>query len=175
MSVAKQTAVVLALVFAVGAGRADEATAWGKPVGGIQAGLRSDKTGPLQPEGKREYQIVLRNTTDKPITIVHEPLIFTGAADGGVVTLEGKAAYGGFTPVGTTFKAVIPARGESVLTHSMLSNTTRPIGFYGIALPPGKYQVGCDAVRFWVRTGDADLRLTARTGYLDVELIAKKR
>lgn len=51
--------------------------AWGKPVDGLQAGIRVKSDGPRTPTAAAELEVVIRNIGDEVVEFTHLSLTFT--------------------------------------------------------------------------------------------------
>lgn len=146
-------------------------TAWGKPVKGLQAGLRCPKgrqrIGPKKDDWV-DLEIVIRNVGDEPIRFKYLPAVcYVGQNKHG--TVEVGAIYSGN---GRFFTATIQPGDEMLLGAVSIRYAPAPAGSGGgTHLRPGKYQVGLDDV-----TMDWDGKSPKLgTGYLDVELREQKK
>src|SRR6201999_2253121 len=70
-------------------------TAWGKPVKGLQAGIRVNPNGRA---GAMDLDVVVRNVGKEAIEFDHLQLAFGGENSEGTVTAKGVEVYGSFTP-----------------------------------------------------------------------------
>src|SRR5262249_28832542 len=86
-----------------------EVPTWGKPVKGLQAGIRVNPNGHT---GALDLEVVVRNVGKEVIEFDHLQLAFGGENSEGTVTAKGVEVYGSFTPKGSRFKAKL-APGES--------------------------------------------------------------
>jgi hypothetical protein len=150
-------------------------TAWGKPVKGLQAGLRCPKgkqrIGPKQEQVTLE--LVIRNVSDEAIAFKYLPGVrYWGENKRG--TVEVTWLYSGN---GRPFTAHIRPGGEMLLGTLDLGRVrpkAPPTTAYSPRpeLRPGKYQVGSDNVALPVEDKAKDRKLG--TGYLDIELQKSK-
>jgi hypothetical protein len=147
-------------------------TAWGKPVHGLQAGVRCPKDRQtIAPGEKAELEIVIRNVSDKPIEFPHlEPSYFGQVKSS---TVEVGYFYDGNREPHTFH---IGPREEMVLGALTLGHIRpkNPRFHYevDVELALGKYQVGADAVLVPLKENEAYQHLG--TGYLDLELVEKR-
>jgi predicted NUDIX family NTP pyrophosphohydrolase len=155
----------------------EDNAAWGKPVGGLQAGIRP-AAGERGVSGSVvEYELVVRNIQEHGIVLLSYPegLWYAGKADEGVVELGAGTIAGSSPPVCAHLepgKEVVLGRAFIGLTGSKLR------AGYRIALPPGKYRVGTESVmppaKLVPPTGaiqpGARYCPKLRTGYLDLVL-----
>ncbi len=152
-------------------------TAWGKPVGGLQAGIRSDAAAHRLAAGDVvRIPVVVRNVGEAPIEVAYLPVMFVGKNDRGTVEVGWLHCYGGYLRKDDRFQQRLLPDEELVLGHLLLGRA-KPGSGGGVGplslteLPPGKYRFGSEQVELRAGPGrDAkDLKLT--TGYLDVELL----
>jgi hypothetical protein len=146
-------------------------TAWGKPVNGLQAGLRCPKgkqrIGPKQDDWV-DLEIVIRNVSEDPIRFRYLPGVqHIGNNTHG--TVEVNAMYSGN---GRFYTTNIQPGDEMLLGMVCIRYAPRPAASGGgTYLRPGKYQVGADDV-----TMDRDAKTRKLgTGYLDIELRKQKK
>ncbi len=169
------------------------ATAWGKPVEGMQAGIRVK---PGKPPGDTvvELQVVVRNVGKKKLEFRHTfAMYFWGECDGGVVSVQEAYIYGGFFPPGLfVYPTLAPEDemdlGSMIIERSVADEKPNPPGL-GVGLntlkrtrlKPGKYQVGIDHLKVLL-TGGNPLEiprmegkpLELGTGYLDITIPAEQ-
>jgi hypothetical protein len=145
-------------------------TAWGKPAGGLQAGVRVNPAVEW-PGAAVVVEVVVRNVDAKPRVFNHLQLAFGGSAAGGTVTGRGEEMTGRNVARGARLVVYVsPGDAYVVATAPVF----RPGGGKGWAYPrltlePGENRVGME--RVLVRPGEekgADVELA--TGYLDVTL-----
>jgi hypothetical protein len=136
-----------------------DATAWGKPTKGLQAGLRCPKGQQMVRPGEgSELEVVVRNVGDEPIAFAYlPPSRYLGTAEKGTVTVSPIHVGQGLT----TTVLIHPGK-ELVLGRFAL----------GHIRPAGKYQVGAENVT--LPTGRGKDEWVLPTGYLDIELIGNK-
>ena len=153
---------------AAGDPKAPIPTAWGKPVKGLQAGIRVD------PNGRTGVlDVVVRTVGKEVIEFDHLQLGFGGENSEGTMTAKGVEVYGSFTPKGSRFKAKL-APGEShTIAHVPLC---RP-GEGSVILPTpkvrlGENRVGAEGVVVRL-AGEKEVELA--TGYLDVQITPPKK
>lgn len=151
-------------------------TAWGRPVGKLQLGLRRVAPGKgigANPPPVAELAVVLRNlgTTDVQIHRPPVPWHVSGGERNGVVTNRAVQSLGGFggTPLPTTLKA-----GDEQVVGAWPVYRPLPSGERELVVPytrlrPGTYQFGVE--HFEIGVGGqltADAKVELGTGYLDV-------
>jgi hypothetical protein len=148
------------------------ATAWGKPVHGLQAGVRCPKDRQTIATGeKAEIEIVIRNVSDKPIEVPHVEASYFGEVKSSTVAV-GHGYDGNREPhtfhIGPHEEMVL---GSLTLGHIRPKN---PKFHYDVdvELALGKYQVGADSVLVPLKENEAYQHLG--TGYLDLELVDKR-
>jgi hypothetical protein len=145
-------------------------TAWGKPVEGVQAGIR---VGPDGNTGARalDLEVVVRNVGRGAVELDHLQLAFGGNHADGTVTLRGVEVYGSYLPKGYRIKATLAA-GE---THRVASVPVywpgEGFGFPAPRLRPGENRVGAEEVVVRL-AGGKEVELA--TGYLDVRITPPK-
>lgn len=145
-------------------------TAWGKPVKGLQAGIRVHPNGHT---GAVEVDVVVRNVGNGVIEFDHLQLGFGGENSEGTVTATGVEVYGSFTPKGTRFRAKLAPGGSHRIARVPLS---RPGESAGIVIPSpkihfGENRVGAEGVVVRL-AGGKEVELA--TGYLDVKIAPPK-
>lgn len=151
-------------------------SAWGKPVGGLQAGIRCEDV-PEPVEGGRgiPFEIVVRNVSDRRLPLTRmEGMWYSGDNRDGVVEL-GPGSIGG-KPVAVTDN-LEPGQ-EIVLGRAVLGLEGSKSSDKAMReLPAGKYQVGSEDVLISLTKFPPANQLPAnyrhvqlRTGYLDLEL-----
>ncbi len=156
--------------------KAPPPTAWGRPVGKLQLGLRTVVPGKgigANPPAVAELAVVLRNlgTTDVQI---HRPLSrwhVWGEALHGLVTNQAVQHLGGYG--GIPVQATLKAGGEQVVgswpVHRPLPSGEREFIVPYTRLRPGTYQFGVE--HFEIGIGGqltAEAKVELGTGYLDV-------
>jgi hypothetical protein len=145
-------------------------TAWGKPVKGLQAGIRIDPDGR---HGARELDVVVRNVGKEAVEFDHPQLGFGGENSEGTVTAKGVEVGGGFFPIGTRYKAKL-APGETYRISSV--TLYRPGEDFGIIPTPkvrlGENRIGMEGVMVRL-AGGKEVELA--TGYLDVQITPAKK
>jgi hypothetical protein len=149
-------------------------TAWGKPVNGLQAGIRIRSSDP-GPDAILELSIVIRNVGKKEAVLYQSlALYFWGASDEGVVAARPAFAYGGFAQPNGYFLCPLEPGKESALFGGLTIG--RPSAERELVrrtrLAPGTYRVGVD--RFELRVGERNT-IELGTGFLDVEVPPEKR
>ena len=149
-------------------------TAWGKPVKGLQAGLRCPKDQQIIGPDKEEVtlEIIVRNVSDEPIAFKYlNGVRYTGKIKH--TTVEVGGIYSGN---GHAFTANIHPGREMLLGRVSLGHAqpkaSPAASSLCTELRPGKYQVGSDRVGMPLRDEKKDLRLG--TGYLDIEVRDRK-
>jgi len=146
-------------------------TAWGKPVNGLQAGLRCPKgrqsIGPKKDDWV-DLEIVIRNVSDEPNRFKYLPdVCYIGENKHGTVEVGG--IYSGNGRFST---ANIQPGDEMRLGAVCIRYAPAPVGSGGgTHLRPGKYQVGSDGVTMGPDAKSPKLG----TGYLDIELREQKK
>jgi hypothetical protein len=172
--VACSAVVALVLVPATVAAPAPMAPAskgWGKPVNGLQAGLR------VKPDGASGtavamFDVVIRNVSHKEIELSHLNFTFCGKNADGVVSARGVEVWGGLTVKGMRLNVKVAPGAEYVLGSMPIF---RPGEGLWLAPPtqlrPGKYRVGVDRVE--VRIGGRDVTLA--TGYLNLKVPSPRK
>ena len=153
-------------------------TAWGKPSGGLQAGIRCPKDKQVLGPGQEvELEVVVRNVSDKPIEFIYlPPTRFWGTAEKSTVVVTCMhMAHGSPRSDGLGFanKATIHP-GKELLLGGFSLGHIRPKGRGAASAPrpelaPGKYQVGSENVLVPLKGDESDWKLP--TGYLDIELL----
>jgi hypothetical protein len=149
-------------------------TAWGKPVDGLQAGIRirpSDRG----PDAARELAIVVRNVGRKESVLYQSlGLYFWGESDDGVVAARPASAYGGYAQPGGYLVGPLAPGKECTLIGGL--SIGRPSAGRELVrrtrLDPGTYRVGID--RFELRVGERKT-IELGTGYLDVVVPPEKK
>ncbi len=153
-------------------------TAWGKPLDGLQAGIRCPKDKQqLKPAEVRDLEIVVRNVTNKPIEFKYMPEgHFLAHQDGTVLSVSAAYLHTGGEP--RPYTAHIYPNDEMLLGQVIVGQLQPPPPPGVVAsrpswaeFPPGKYQVGADQLLSYFPDGKTDRKLG--TGYLDLELLAK--
>jgi hypothetical protein len=142
-------------------------TAWGKPVNGLQAGIRVN---PNRHIGVLDLEVVVRNVGKEVIEFDHLSLVLAGENSEGTVTAKCVEFYGSYCPKGTRFSAKL-APGES---HRL---TEAPIfrdgdGSWGMKVRLGENRIGAEGVL--VRLARAK-EVELATGYLDVQITPPKK
>jgi hypothetical protein len=153
-------------------------TAWGKPAGGLQAGVRCPKgKQAIKPGEECPMEIVIRNVTHEPIEFQYMPDgHFWARPKDSVAEISAMYSHTGSEPRPYTVH-IYPD--HEMLLGSLFVGHIRPKDPPGVVvswssrpeLAPGKYQVGTDNVLCPIKGDATDLRLG--TGYLDLELIEK--
>jgi hypothetical protein len=142
--------------------------AWGKPVDGLQAGIRPAAAPQRVASGKvLEFEVVVRNIQERgSITLsIPEGTWYSGTAVKGVVALSPGSSAGG--PVAAD-RPLNPGA-EVVIGRVFLGLPgARPNAGYLIEVRAGKYRVGSEGVL----PSPGGRAPELRTGYLDVELRA---
>jgi hypothetical protein len=147
-------------------------TAWGKPVNGLQAGVRCPKERQsIAPGEEANLEIVIRNVSDQPIAFSYLPPQYGAENDKGTVELKWLYQGKGFPDTVHIHPRKEMLLGELALGHirPKLPNTAYAAR---LELPPGMYQVGSANVVVTVKGDQTDWKLG--TGYLDVELLKKR-
>jgi hypothetical protein len=152
-------------------------TSWGKPVNGLQAGIRV-KPGDPSAGAVLDLQVVIRNIGPKKVAFAHEvaPASFWGANEKGVVSIRAAYAYGGFALPGVRYhRKLLPGEeysfGTTAVFRGLEVRSTVPTGGW-VQLPPGDYRVGAEGVELWTSDG---WKFELGTGYLDIEIPAEKK
>ena len=161
--------VVLGLLAAAGTAAGEDkppaaapkvaATAWGKPVSGLQAGIRVRSSGPGP--AVLELVVVIRNVGQQE-ALLYEPLglYFWGESDGGTVAGRPAFNYGGFAQPGAYFAGPVGPGKEHALLGGL--RVVRPSDqrelTRGTKLAPGTYRVGIDRFEVRVGAGEEDHR-----------------
>jgi hypothetical protein len=174
---------LLVLVAALAAGADDHpvpdpaggVTAWGKPMKGLQAGLRCPKTKQIvTPKDEQvDLEVVVRNVSDKAVTFKYLPGVhYWGTSKESTVEVTGR-----YLGNGRAFTAHIQPGKEMLLGRVTLGHVrpkAPPSTSYSPRpeLAPGKYQVGSDNVAMSVEGAERAWRLG--TGYLDIEIRGSK-
>ena len=142
-------------------------TAWGKPVNGLQAGIRVNPKERI-PSAVVVLEVVVRNVSKEVIEFDHLQLGFGGEHSEGTVTAKGVEVYGSFTPKGTRFKAKL-APGEShTIARVPLVRPGETAGIIPTAkVRLGENRVGAEGVVVRL-AGEKEVELA--TGYLDVQI-----
>lgn len=151
-------------------------TAWGRPVGKLQLGLRPVAPGKgigANPPPVAELAVVLRNLGKTDVQI-HRPLMpwhVWGEARGGVVTSRAVQNLGGFG--GTPTQATLKAGGEQVVgawpVYRPLPFGERELVVPYTRLRLGTYQFGVELFELGVGGQlTEDVKVELGTGYLDV-------
>ena len=147
-------------------------TVWGKPVRGLQAGIRANPDEHVS-TAVMVLEVVVRNVSKEVIEFNCLPLAFGGENSEGTMTAKGVEVSGGMAPRGTRFKVKV-APGEWYALARL--PIFRPGEGSGWLLPKpkvrlGENQVGAEGVV--VRLADGkDVELA--TGYLDVQITSVK-
>jgi hypothetical protein len=147
-------------------------TAWGKPVKGLQAGIRANPKENI-PQAVVALELVVRNVSKEVIEFDHLQLGIKGEHSEGTVTATCVEVYGSFTPKGTRFRAKL-APGES---HQLaLARISGPEDG-GLIVPTpklrlGENRIGVEGVVVRL-AGAKDVELA--TGYLDVQITPPKK
>jgi hypothetical protein len=178
-------AVVLVLLASVAAAEehpaadpAGKITAWGKPSGGLQAGIRCEKDKQvLGPGDEVELQVVVRNVSDKPIKFTYlPPTQYWGTAEKSTVVVTSMhMAHGSPRSDGLGFaNSPVIHPGKELLLGAFSLGHVRPKDPKTAAAPrpelaPGKYQVGSENVLVPLTGDKSDWKLP--TGYLDIQLL----
>ena len=148
--------------------------AWGKPVDGLQAGIRPAAAPQRVAFGKvLEFEVVVRNIQDRgTITLsVPEGTWYSGTAAKGVVALSPGGVAGGTAAAGRSLNP-----GDEVVIGRVFLGVpgARPNAGCLVEVPAGKYRLGSEGVlpppALVPPLGGRAPEL--RTGYLDVELRA---
>jgi hypothetical protein len=147
-------------------------TAWGKPVKGLQAGIRVNPKEGI-PQALVVVEVVVRNVSKEVIEFDHLQLGLKGEHSEGTVTATCVEVYGSFTPKGTRFGAKL-APGES---HRLALAPISRDGEGGVILPTlkvrlGENRIGVEGVVVRL-VGANDVELV--TGYLDVQITPPKK
>jgi hypothetical protein len=170
-----------ALASAVDYPRPDPAggvTAWGKPLDGLQGGIRCPAgKQQLKPGEVRDLEIIVRNVTDKPIEFKYMPDgHFMAHQQDTVASVSAIYLHTGGEP--RPYTAHIQPHEEMLLGQVIIGQIQPPLppGVVGskpsfAQFPPGKYQVGDDQVLSYFPDDKTDRKLG--TGYLDLELLAE--
>jgi hypothetical protein len=150
-------------------------TAWGKPIDGLQAGLRVKPTDPF-PGSIVDLQVVVRNVGQKRANFRYEPaLYFRGEDDSGVIVARSAFAYGGFAARGLYLEPEL-APGDEYAVGRMTIFRPSPEASSDLMkrtrLHPGTYRVGMDRVELQL-SGRKTVELG--TGYLDVTIPPEKK
>ncbi len=154
-------------------------TAWGKPVNGLQAGIRVKPSDPL-PGSILELQVVIRNVGPEKAAFGYElALYFWGEEDDGVIVARPAFAYGGFAPPGALgVPALAPGQEHTVgsmpIYRPSKERANNPLAnvLKETRLRPGTYRVGADRVE--LRLGERKT-VELGTGYLDIEVPPEKK
>lgn len=128
-------------------------TAWGKPVGGLRAGIRL-ASGGRGPGAVLRLSIVVRNVgRSEAVLYQSSALYFWGESDGGVVAARPAFAYGGFAqPDGYFLSTLAPGKEYDLLGDLAIHRPTAgPALARRTRVAPGTYRVGVD--RFELRVG----------------------
>ena len=148
-------------------------TAWGKPVKGLQAGIRAN---PYEHVllAVTVLEVVVRNVGNETITYDHLQLAFGGENSEGTVTAKGVEVFGGFAPKVTRFETkVVPGEVKPLARLPIFRPEERPDS---IGLNPkvrlGKNQVGAEGVVLRLANGK---EIELATGYLDIDVPAPKK
>lgn len=154
-------------------------TAWGKPTGGLQAGIREWTSGKNPGPGglemgrdaraQVELEILIRNVGKAPIMFEYRPMVFWGESEDGVVTAQGKHVYGGLITQEMRFQVKLAPGKEHVLAALPIYMPGSENGLFGklTALKPGGYHIGTDRIELEI-AGVKGLQLG--TGYLDLHI-----
>ncbi|MBP3956092.1 hypothetical protein J8F10_12445 [Gemmata sp. G18] len=154
------------------------ATAWGKPVDGLQAGLRpATKPQRVTSGVVAEFEVVIRNVQDRGAVLLSYPAgtWYSGTADKGVVALGAGGIAG--RPIQDTVQ--LKPDEEVVVGRVFLGLPgAKPAAGHLIELPAGKYRVGSEGVLPSPKLAPPNnvpvpgVRYCPelRTGYLDMEL-----
>lgn len=153
-------------------------TAWGKPINGLQAGIRCPKDKQILPPGQEVVlEIVVRNVSDRDIKFVHlPPTQFWGTAEKSTVEVTSMhMAHGSPRSDGLGFaSSPLMLPGKELLLGSFSLGHVRPKDPKAALAPrpelaPGKYQVGSENVLVPLKGDKTDWKLP--TGYLDIQLL----
>jgi hypothetical protein len=150
---------------------AEPKTAWGTAVGGLQAGLRiTEGHGQrLEPGQQCQFDIVVRNLTDKDISFTDHPgkHFHLGAPDAANrVSFNWLGAYSGPGPI--DFPTLVGAGREIRLGSAGIYHRPEKKENSWDSLMPGKYRVGAANVLMHAKGVDSNSVLT--TGYFDMEI-----
>jgi hypothetical protein len=176
------TCAVALVLLAVTSSPADEKTApptaWGRPVGKLQLGLRlktfaPGKDTPTNPLAVAEVAVVLRNLGNTDVQI-HRPWVpwhVWGEVHNGVVTNQPAQNLGGFG--GTPVQSTLRTRTEQVVgtwpVRRPLPFRERDLVVPYTRLRPGTYQFGVEHFELGVGSGPTEgVKVALGTGYLDV-------
>jgi len=147
-------------------------TAWGKPVNGLQAGIRVNPKERI-PSAVVVLEVVVRNVSKEVIEFDHLQLGLKGEHSEGTVTAKCVEVWGSFVQKGYRFKAKL-APGES---HRLALAPISRDGEASVILPNlkvrlGENRIGVEGVVVRL-VGAKDVELV--TGYLDVEVAPAKK
>ena len=166
-------------------------TAWGRPIDGLQAGIRIRSNEPTG-DAVLELQVVIRNVARTKRTFRYSPaLYFWGEDQDGVVSVRTHHVYGGYwAPGAAVLPSLKPNEDYSIGTMSIHRGTAKqvedlwksrrsPLGaklaqfntLQTTVLAPGLYRIGVRRVEL-----ELDNRKTVElgTGYLDVAILEQK-
>jgi hypothetical protein len=155
-------------------------TAWGRPIKGLQAGIRCPAAKQVIASGEVvELELIVRNVSKETMTLTHaEPSMFLGAAKDGTLELSWLCLGNNHQ-----YTRVLSPGAEFVVGRVSVRHV-RPMwpaqgGPLPVELSPGKYQVGADDVlvppfdRLLEWNSAPNPRLG--TGYLDIELLQRTK
>lgn len=145
-------------------------TAWGKPVKGLQAGLRINPA--VEVAGAAlSLEVVVRNVDPKPRTFSHLQLAFGGRGGDGCATGRAEEVVSQFTPKGTRWTAYVsPGDSYPLAVVPLFREGQGKAPSPRLRLEPGVSRVGMEGVAVRLGSGGKGDDVELATGYLDVTL-----
>jgi hypothetical protein len=146
-------------------------TAWGKPVNGLQAGIRVN---PSRHAGALELEVVVRNVGKEVVEFDHLSLVLAGEQSEGTMTAKCMELYGSYSPKGTRYRAKLAPGELHRLAGALIPRDEKAAGefFNTPKVRPGENRIGAEGVV--VRLAGAK-EVELATGYLDVQITPSKK